>query len=332
MADAGPPQPDSEDPRSGAARHSSAAGAALCVADRARLRRHQESAGRCGRSAAVSPEAMRAFGELGANLVGIEFLMVVAAIWFGCNNAARDVVGEWTIFQRERMVNLKLPSYVFSKFAIMVALCVLQCLALLTIVYVFCDLRGRVPAERGDADSLVAGRRRAGPRHLGAEQQHRERHRAAARRAAADHRARRRHPRHLQDSGAGAVAQLRRAVALGARIELDQRSAGASVRVSCRAAVPWDACPGGGRGVDAATPSSPTPWSVQMAPRSPRHLAEARAFAIRLRLPFGVGVHARGAGDRRARVSQDAGHPLMLRRYCDRHRPAWALTHPEAAP
>ena len=46
--------------------------------------------------------------------------MVVAAIWFGCNNAARDVVGEWTIFQRERMVNLKLPSYVFSKFAVMV--------------------------------------------------------------------------------------------------------------------------------------------------------------------------------------------------------------------
>lgn len=92
--------------------------------------------------AAVSPESMRAFGELGANLVGIEFLMVVAAIWFGCNNAARDVVGEWTIYQRERMVNLKLPSYVFSKFAIMVALCVLQCLALLTIVYVLCDLKG----------------------------------------------------------------------------------------------------------------------------------------------------------------------------------------------
>ena len=85
---------------------------------------------------------MRAFGELGANLVGVEFLMVVAAIWFGCNNAARDVVGEWTIFQRERMVNLKLPSYVLSKFAIMTALCVLQCLTLLTIVHVFCDLRG----------------------------------------------------------------------------------------------------------------------------------------------------------------------------------------------
>jgi hypothetical protein len=46
---------------------------------------------------------------------GIEFLMVVAAIWFGCNNAARDIVGEWIVYRRERTVSLKLPSYVFSK-------------------------------------------------------------------------------------------------------------------------------------------------------------------------------------------------------------------------
>jgi len=90
----------------------------------------------------ASPEATRAFTELSASLVGIEFLMVVAAIWFGCNNAARDIVGEWTVFQRERMVNLKLPSYVFSKFAIMFGLCVLQCLVLLTIVHVFSGLKG----------------------------------------------------------------------------------------------------------------------------------------------------------------------------------------------
>ena len=68
--------------------------------------------------------------------------MVVAAIWFGCNNAARDVVGEWTIYQRERMVNVKLPSYLLSKFALMLGLCVVQCLALLTIVYVACGLQG----------------------------------------------------------------------------------------------------------------------------------------------------------------------------------------------
>ncbi|HUK23709.1 MAG TPA: FHA domain-containing protein [Terriglobales bacterium] len=89
-----------------------------------------------------SPGAAQAFAELGGNLSGVEFLMVVAAIWFGCNNAARDVVGEWTIFQRERMVNLKLPSYVFSKFAVLLGLCVFQCLALLAIVYFWCGLKG----------------------------------------------------------------------------------------------------------------------------------------------------------------------------------------------
>ena len=81
------------------------------------------------------------FSELTGSIIGIEFLLVVAAIWFGCNNAARDVVGEWTIFQRERMVNLKLPSYVFSKFAILTVLCVFQCLTLLGIVYTLCHLK-----------------------------------------------------------------------------------------------------------------------------------------------------------------------------------------------
>ena len=40
------------------------------------------------------------------------------------------------------MVNLKLPSYVFSKFAVLVGLCVFQCLTLLTIVYFACHLKG----------------------------------------------------------------------------------------------------------------------------------------------------------------------------------------------
>jgi hypothetical protein len=73
---------------------------------------------------------------------GIEFLMVVAAIWFGCNNAARDIVGEWTVYQRERMVSLKLPSYVFSKLTVAAVLGLLQCTALLSIVWLMCRLQG----------------------------------------------------------------------------------------------------------------------------------------------------------------------------------------------
>ena len=91
---------------------------------------------------AAALRAQQNFSALTANLTGIEFLLVVAAIWFGCNNAARDIVGEWSVFQRERMVNLKLPSYVFAKFAVLFGLCIFQCLTLLTIVYFSCGLRG----------------------------------------------------------------------------------------------------------------------------------------------------------------------------------------------
>ncbi len=72
----------------------------------------------------------------------LEFLLVVAAIWFGCNNVARDIVGEWTVFQRERMVSLKLPSYVFSKLTVAAVLSLFQCVTLLGIVTLMCDLQG----------------------------------------------------------------------------------------------------------------------------------------------------------------------------------------------
>lgn len=72
----------------------------------------------------------------------LEFLTVLAAVWFGCNNVARDIVGEWSIFQRERMVSLKLPSYLFSKLTIAAVLCLFQCATLLGIVTLICHLQG----------------------------------------------------------------------------------------------------------------------------------------------------------------------------------------------
>jgi ABC transport system ATP-binding/permease protein len=80
--------------------------------------------------------------EHSALIGGIHFLMVVAAVWFGCNNAVRDVVGEWLIYQRERMVSLRLPSYTFSKLSVLCVICLFQCLCMLSIVYLACDLRG----------------------------------------------------------------------------------------------------------------------------------------------------------------------------------------------
>ncbi len=70
------------------------------------------------------------------------FLMGLAALWFGCSNAAREIVGEWAIYHRERMVNLKLPSYLGSKFAVLGGLCLLQCMILISIVDAGCGLQG----------------------------------------------------------------------------------------------------------------------------------------------------------------------------------------------
>ena len=58
------------------------------------------------------------------------FILVIAAIWLGCSNAAREIVSEQSIYRRERMVNLKIPSYLFSKVTVLMMLCIVQCLIL----------------------------------------------------------------------------------------------------------------------------------------------------------------------------------------------------------
>ena len=45
----------------------------------------------------MTPEVGAVLGKIAS----AHFLMVVAAVWFGCNNAARDIVGEIPIFQRD---------------------------------------------------------------------------------------------------------------------------------------------------------------------------------------------------------------------------------------
>jgi len=70
------------------------------------------------------------------------FLMALAALWFGSSNAVREIVGEWAVYRRERMVNLKLLPYVGSKLALLGGLCLLQCGLLLLIVRLGCNLKG----------------------------------------------------------------------------------------------------------------------------------------------------------------------------------------------
>jgi ABC-type multidrug transport system ATPase subunit/pSer/pThr/pTyr-binding forkhead associated (FHA) protein len=56
------------------------------------------------------------------------FIASIVSIWFGANNAVREIVAEAAIYSRERLVNLKIPSYVFSKFTVLSGIALVQCL------------------------------------------------------------------------------------------------------------------------------------------------------------------------------------------------------------
>ena len=75
---------------------------------------------------------------LGASL----FLTSLSAIWFGCSNSVREIIGEWAIYRRERMVNLKIGPYVAAKFTVLSLLCLIQCSVMLGIVHGGLHLQG----------------------------------------------------------------------------------------------------------------------------------------------------------------------------------------------
>lgn len=75
-----------------------------------------------------------------ADRPNVIYLMVIASIWFGCSNAARDICGEWAVFQRERMFNLKLTPFVAAKAALGIGVAAIQCAVMALIVPTLCDL------------------------------------------------------------------------------------------------------------------------------------------------------------------------------------------------
>lgn len=58
------------------------------------------------------------------------FLAVVASMWFGCSNAAQQIIGEIMIFRRERVCGLGLQTYYISKGLFLCALTAVQTLLL----------------------------------------------------------------------------------------------------------------------------------------------------------------------------------------------------------
>jgi ABC-type multidrug transport system ATPase subunit/pSer/pThr/pTyr-binding forkhead associated (FHA) protein len=72
----------------------------------------------------------------------ILFLLAMTAVWFGCSNAARELVKERAIYLRERMVNLRIIPYVLSKVVVLAAFAFIQCVLLLFILDVWFGVPG----------------------------------------------------------------------------------------------------------------------------------------------------------------------------------------------
>ncbi len=74
----------------------------------------------------------------------ILFLLVIAGLWFGCSNAAQQLVRERSIYRRERMVNLRLDTYLLSKFIPLAVVSAAQCTLMLILVWLFERWEGNV--------------------------------------------------------------------------------------------------------------------------------------------------------------------------------------------
>lgn len=77
--------------------------------------------------------------ELSSKLL---FLLGICALWFGCNNSAKEIVKERAIYSKERDVGLHVTSYFASKLTLLGVLSVLQISLLLAIVRYFSGLGG----------------------------------------------------------------------------------------------------------------------------------------------------------------------------------------------
>jgi len=65
------------------------------------------------------------------------FLICFIAALFGCINGAREIVKEGAIYRRERLVNLGIVPYMFSKIVVLGVLALLQTASMVLIVHIF---------------------------------------------------------------------------------------------------------------------------------------------------------------------------------------------------
>lgn len=76
--------------------------------------------------------------------IGVLFMTAVSAIWFGTNNAGREIVGELAIYLRERMFNVRIMPYLFSKMVVLSIFSIIQVSVFVIIVALRFEL-GNIP-------------------------------------------------------------------------------------------------------------------------------------------------------------------------------------------
>ena len=68
------------------------------------------------------------------------FILVISSMWFGIINSVKEIVSEKAIYERERLIGLKLVPYILSKFLVLSLLSIIQVATLLLIVKAFIPL------------------------------------------------------------------------------------------------------------------------------------------------------------------------------------------------
>jgi ABC transport system ATP-binding/permease protein len=79
----------------------------------------------------------------GADAQTLIFILAFTAVLFGCINGAREIVKEGSIYRRERMVNLGIAPYLFSKIVVLGFFCLMQS------AIIVCCVNLKAPFQQG---------------------------------------------------------------------------------------------------------------------------------------------------------------------------------------
>ncbi len=72
------------------------------------------------------------------------FIAVIAALWFGCMNSVREIVDEWPLYRRERVVGIGIFPYLLSKLAVLLPIGLVQMALLAGVLSMGGALRGHI--------------------------------------------------------------------------------------------------------------------------------------------------------------------------------------------